>query len=145
LAGESYQPQQSTKRAKHYVSICDFFWLQWSHIEEVQGDMTAATERRVVNRRTEDIYRKAIEDIRDYAIFTTNAEGLVTNWNSGAQHILGYTEEEVLGKEGAKFSLSKIAQKTFRKKKWRLRRCSGVLRTSGGTCAVMGRVSGLAA
>ena len=65
--------------------------------------MTAATERRVVNRRTEDIYRKAIEDIRDYAIFTTNAEGLVTNWNSGAQHILGYTEEEVLGKEGAKF------------------------------------------
>lgn len=31
--------------------------------------MTQAIERRAVNRRTEDIYRKAIEDIRDYAIF----------------------------------------------------------------------------
>ena len=52
--------------------------------------MPAATERRGVNRRTEDIYRKAIEDIRDYAIFMTDVDGLVTNWNVGAQHILGY-------------------------------------------------------
>src|SRR5829696_6039566 len=64
--------------------------------------MTAATERRIVNRRTEDIYRKAIEDIRDYAIFTTDADGIVTNWNAGAKHILGYSEEEIVGKDGAK-------------------------------------------
>jgi PAS domain S-box-containing protein len=65
--------------------------------------MPTATERRSVNRRTEDIYRKAIEDIRDYAIFMTDTDGLVTNWNIGAQHILGYTEEEVLGKDASKF------------------------------------------
>ena len=65
--------------------------------------MTAATERRIVNRRTEDIYRKAIEDIRDYAIFMTDADGIVTNWNIGARHILGYSEEEVIGRDGAKF------------------------------------------
>ena len=64
--------------------------------------MPTATERRGVNRRTEDIYRKAIEDIRDYAIFTTDADGIVTNWNVGAQHILGYTEEEIVGKEASK-------------------------------------------
>src|SRR6185369_1004654 len=57
--------------------------------------MSTATERRGVNRRTEDIYRKAIEDIRDYAIFMTDANGIVTNWNVGAQHILGYTEKEL--------------------------------------------------
>ena len=62
-----------------------------------------ASERRIVNRRTEDIYRKAIEDIRDYAIFMTDPEGLVTNWNTGAQHILGYSEEEIVGKDAAKF------------------------------------------
>jgi PAS domain S-box-containing protein len=65
--------------------------------------MAEATERRVVNRRTEDIYRKAIEDIRDYAIFMTDPEGVVTNWNIGAQHILGYSEKEVVGKNAGKF------------------------------------------
>jgi PAS domain S-box-containing protein len=64
--------------------------------------MTAANERRETYRRTEDIYRKAIEDIRDYAIFLTDADGVVTTWNVGAQHILGYTEEEIIGKDASK-------------------------------------------
>ncbi len=65
--------------------------------------MSTATERRSVYRRTEDIYRKAIEDIRDYAIFMMDVAGVVTNWNVGAQHILGYTEAEIIGKDGSKF------------------------------------------
>ena len=65
--------------------------------------MMVQTERRSVNRRTEDIYRKAIEDISDYAIFMMDPNGLVTNWNSGAQHILGYRESEILGRDAARF------------------------------------------
>src|SRR5215207_6224347 len=65
--------------------------------------MAMVPERRSVYRRTEDIYRKAIEDIRDYAIFTMDGDGLVTNWNIGAQHILGYAEAEIIGKHAAKF------------------------------------------
>jgi len=61
------------------------------------------TERRSIYRRTDDIYGKAIEDIRDYAIFLVDADGIVTNWNAGAQHILGYSEEEIVGKDAAKF------------------------------------------
>src|SRR5215203_2241666 len=68
--------------------------------------MATVTERRTVNRRTEDIYRKAIEDIRDYAIFTMDAAGSVTNWNVGAQHILGYCEQEIIGKDASKFFTS---------------------------------------
>jgi len=64
---------------------------------------TTAVERRSVYRRTEDIYRKAIEEMRDYAIFMVDLDGLVTNWNVGAQHILGYTEAEVIGKDASKF------------------------------------------
>jgi PAS domain S-box-containing protein len=59
--------------------------------------------RRRIYRRTDDIYRKSVEDIRDYAIFMTNPEGLVTNWNHGAQHILGYTEAEIVGKDASRF------------------------------------------
>jgi len=65
--------------------------------------MPTSAERRTTYRRTEDIYRKAIEDIRDYAIFVTDPNGIVTNWNVGAQHILGYTEEEIVGEDGRKF------------------------------------------
>ena len=65
--------------------------------------MSMSVERRSIYRRTEDLYRKAIEDIRDYAIFTMDPDGLVTNWNAGAQHILGYTEAEIIGKDASKF------------------------------------------
>jgi PAS domain S-box-containing protein len=65
--------------------------------------MSIFGERRSIYRRTEDLYRKAIEDIQDYAIFTMDPDGLVTNWNAGAQHILGYTEDEIIGKDASKF------------------------------------------
>ena len=65
--------------------------------------MSSIPERRTVHRRTEDIYRKAIEDIRDYAIFMMDPNGLVTNWNVGAQQILGYSEEEIVGKHASRF------------------------------------------
>ena len=65
--------------------------------------MSTAIERRTTYRRTDDIYSKAIEDIRDYAIFMMDADGAVTHWNVGAQHILGYTQEEIVGKNGSKF------------------------------------------
>jgi PAS domain S-box-containing protein len=68
--------------------------------------MSNAFERRCAYRRTEDIYRKAIEDIRDYAIFLVDVDGIVTNWNVGAQHILGYTEAEIIGKDASKFFTS---------------------------------------
>ena len=65
--------------------------------------MSTSTERRATYRRTDDVYLKAIEDIRDYAIFMTDADGIVTHWNVGAQHILGYTEAEIVGHDASKF------------------------------------------
>lgn len=67
--------------------------------------MSHAVERRSVYRRTDDIYSKAIEEIRDYAIFMMDVDGIVTNWNVGAQHILGYTEAEIIGKDASRFFL----------------------------------------
>jgi PAS domain S-box-containing protein len=64
--------------------------------------MTVTSQRRAIYRRTEDVYRKAIEDMRDYAIFMIDPNGLITNWNIGAQLILGYTAEEIIGKNAAK-------------------------------------------
>src|SRR3954451_3540763 len=65
--------------------------------------MAQAEERRRTYRRTEDLYRKSVEDVRDYAIFMTDKAGRVVNWNRGAEYILGYTEREAIGKDAAIF------------------------------------------
>lgn len=44
------------------------------------------------------LYRRAVENnIKDYAIFLTDTAGRVINWNRGAERILGYTENEIIG------------------------------------------------
>jgi PAS domain S-box-containing protein len=78
--------------------------------------MTRDAERRTTYRRTEDIYHKAIEDIRDYAIFTMDPDGLITNWNAGAQQILGFTEEEIVGKDVARFFTPEDRMKEMHRK-----------------------------
>jgi PAS domain S-box-containing protein len=54
-------------------------------------------------RENEARLRLLIESVRDYALFTTDADGRITGWNPGAERVLGYTEAEVLGREIALF------------------------------------------
>lgn len=44
-----------------------------------------------------------VADIQDYAIFTLDAQGNVTSWNAGAQRIMGYTAQEIIGEHFSKF------------------------------------------
>lgn len=43
-------------------------------------------------------FKQILESIEDYAVFTSDVEGNITSWNAGAEHVLGYTEEEIIGK-----------------------------------------------
>ena len=45
----------------------------------------------------EEELRLVFESIRDYGIFTTDTQGCVTRWNTGAQAAFGYSPEEMLG------------------------------------------------
>src|SRR5690606_3093236 len=47
-----------------------------------------------------------IESVKDYAIFMLDPNGIVTSWNKGAQHILGYSPDEIIGKYFAAFYLA---------------------------------------
>ncbi len=42
-------------------------------------------------------YRMIVESAVDYAIFTCGLDGRITSWNSGAQAILGYLPEAIIG------------------------------------------------
>lgn len=44
-----------------------------------------------------EFYKNILESLEDYGVFTTDKDGIVTSWNKGAEHVLGYTEEEICG------------------------------------------------
>jgi PAS domain S-box-containing protein len=48
-------------------------------------------------------FRHLVESVTDYAIFMLNPEGFVTNWNSGAERIKGYTADEIVGQHFSLF------------------------------------------
>jgi len=45
-----------------------------------------------------ELFRLLVENTRDYAIFVVDLEGRVLTWNPGAERVLGYTDEEILGR-----------------------------------------------
>lgn len=47
---------------------------------------------------SEELLRLVCESATGYAIFTTDQDGLVTSWNTGAQRLLGYAEGEIIGR-----------------------------------------------
>lgn len=49
-------------------------------------------------RRQEDRYYKMIDEVEDYAILLLSTEGIIENWNNGAEKIKGYKSEEIIGK-----------------------------------------------
>jgi len=53
--------------------------------------------------QTAERSRLLIDGVRDYALYTIDPEGRVTSWNTGAERIKGYKEEEIVGKHFSVF------------------------------------------
>jgi PAS domain S-box-containing protein len=50
-----------------------------------------------------DDWRRLVEGVRDYAIYTLDPQGFVTSWNAGAENIKGYRAEEIVGASFERF------------------------------------------
>ena len=55
--------------------------------------------------QSEERFRVLVGSILDHAIFMLDSEGRVTSWNSGAERLKGYHEEEILGQHFSRFYL----------------------------------------
>ncbi|MDQ3076969.1 MAG: ATP-binding protein [bacterium] len=53
--------------------------------------------------QSNDFYKRLMDSLEEYAVFTLDQKGRVKTWNTGAKKILGYEEKEVLGKNYAMF------------------------------------------
>ena len=49
-------------------------------------------------QKSEERYLRMVESVKDYAIIYVSKEGIIENWNKGAEKIKGYISEEIIGK-----------------------------------------------
>jgi len=97
------------------------------------------TERRAAEeslRRSEEQFRLLVQGVTDYALYMLDAQGVVTNWNAGAERIKGYRPDEIIGSHFSIFyspedqaagapaaALVAAAEKgSFEKEGWRVRK-----------------------
>ena len=66
------------------------------HLAQQEGAQKAIHE-------AQERFRLLVDNIQDYAIFMIDTQGRVASWNSGAEHMLGYTSEEIVGQPAARF------------------------------------------
>ena len=60
-------------------------------------DITARKTADQALRESEQRYSMLVDGVTDYAIYMVDLNGVVTNWNRGAQRIKGYRTEEIVG------------------------------------------------
>jgi PAS domain S-box-containing protein len=70
---------------------------------KITRDVTAQHEAQMAALQSERRFRLLVENVIDYAIYMLDTEGRITNWNSGAERIKGYSASDVLGRHFSLF------------------------------------------
>jgi PAS domain S-box-containing protein len=71
-----------------------------AHLLSVQDQLNRQVERKnVALNSAKRHFQILVEGVVDYAIFALDKEGHVTSWNSAAQKIIGYSVDEIIGRD----------------------------------------------
>ena len=103
---------------------------------KITRDVTEKREADEALRASEQRFRMLVQGVRDYAIYMLDPDGRVTNWNSGAQAIKGYSAAEIVGQHFSRFYTEEdraageparalrtaLTEGKYEKEAWRLRK-----------------------
>lgn len=86
-----------------YIWILDrgqALWDEFGNAVRMSGSATDITKRKQTEAELLAVtrFQQAILTSVDYAIISTNSEGIIQTFNQAAQKMLGYTADEVIGK-----------------------------------------------
>jgi PAS domain S-box-containing protein len=90
------------------LSVSAFNLVDGRHFSGIVRDITES--KRLESERaaaaaalaeTSNRFRILVEGVHDHALFNIDSSGYVTTWNRGAERLLGYTEDEILGRNFA--------------------------------------------
>jgi PAS domain S-box-containing protein len=70
---------------------------------KITRDVTESRQAALAAIEAERRFRVLVQGVTDYAIYMLTPDGIVSNWNTGAQRIKGYTEAEIAGQHFSKF------------------------------------------
>ena len=65
---------------------------------KVTRDVTERREAEQALRQSEQRFRLLVDSVKDHALFMLDPEGRVESWNAGAEQLLGYGADEIVGK-----------------------------------------------
>ena len=75
--------------------------------EELANALIRAGQRQrdalTAQENTENQFQRLVQGVSDYALYMLDPDGRVSSWNPGAQHIKGYSQEEIIGKHFSGF------------------------------------------
>ena len=105
-AGLSFAAYHAEKYAAMSVEALLFVLVCWGigamGNRLARQQRTAETEAERATAAGEEL-RLLLEGATRYAIFMVDADGRVTTWNAGAERILGWREDEIVGESCSKF------------------------------------------
>jgi PAS domain S-box-containing protein len=70
---------------------------------KVTRDSTSVRESQQALYESERRFRLLVEGVIDYAIYMLDPNGLIVNWNAGAERMKGYTAGEIIGRHFSHF------------------------------------------
>ncbi len=84
----------------------------WLHLQVIRVDDGIAITTQNISRQkqgemklaeTSALFRLLVEGVKDHALFTIDRKGQITSWNLGAERLLGYAEQEIMGRDISSF------------------------------------------
>jgi len=85
------------------ISLAFINTINGAFVLALVSDQTLRQRASLLFRESDKLFHIQMERMKDSAIFTIDADGIVLDWNPGAERLAGYSAEEIVGKNFSSF------------------------------------------